>query len=228
MADILVISPHPDDDVLGCGGVIARHAAAGDLVTIAYLTSGESGSLDRGKEELREIRETEARNAATVLQAHRALFMRWPDGGLELKPQYVLKLTSLVREVRPERVYLPHAGESTLDHRAAHQLACEALRRAAGPWFQECPGIPWAVGEVFGYEVWSPLQDPSVFADVTPYYDLKLKALRSHKSQLARYPYDEAVKGLNRYRGAMGGGAVYCECFQVLKMAFRAGRDKES
>jgi N-acetylglucosamine malate deacetylase 1 len=222
--EILVFAPHPDDDVLGCGGAIAWHAGQGHRVTIVYLTSGESGSLEIPKLELGVIREKEAREAAAVLGAAKTMFMGWPDGYLEMKPEYLQALTALVREIKPRRAYLPHDAERVRDHAVAHQLAFEAVRRAGGPWFQECRGSsvrgPWAVREVFGFEVWTPIQAPSVFLDISAFMDLKLKALREHKSQLANQPYDEAVTGLNRYRGVMGGNCKYCECFQVIKAGF--------
>ncbi len=156
--------------------------------------------------------------------AAKTLFMGWPDGYLEMKPEYLKALTALVREIKPARVYLPHEGEKVRDHAVAHQLALEAVRRAGGPWFQECRGSsvegPWVVREVFGYEVWTPMQAPSIFLDITAFMDLKLKALREHKSQLACLPFDEAVTGLNRHRGVMGGNCKYCECFQAIKTGF--------
>lgn len=222
--EILVFAPHPDDDVLGCGGAIAWHTGQGHRVTIAYLTSGESGSLEIPKRELGVIREKEARGAAAVLGCAKTLFMGWPDGYLEMKPEYLQALTALVREIKPRRAYLPHDAEKVRDHAVAHQLAVEAVRRAGGPWFQECRGSsdggPWAVQEVLGYEVWAPMQAPSVFLDISAFMDLKLKALREHKSQLACLPYDEAVTGLNRYRGIMSGNCKYCECFQAIKTGF--------
>jgi LmbE family N-acetylglucosaminyl deacetylase len=63
----LVVAPHPDDDVIGCGGSIIRHIRRGHTVTVVYMTSGEAGSLVHPKEELRLIREAEAREAASLM-----------------------------------------------------------------------------------------------------------------------------------------------------------------
>ncbi|OGY22990.1 MAG: hypothetical protein A2172_03595 [Candidatus Woykebacteria bacterium RBG_13_40_15] len=67
------------------------------------------------------------------------------------------------------------------------------------------------------YEVWTPLQEVSYVEDISKFLDLKIKALEQHKSQLQDINYDEAIKGLNRYRGIMTGKGRFCECFQVLK-----------
>lgn len=216
---ILVFAPHPDDDILGCGGSIARHVQKGGRVKIVYLTSGESGSLDISKIDLGDLRESEARAAASLLGVEETQFLRWPDGYLAVQRTYLQILTSLIRAERPDRVYLPHSQDAVSDHLVTHQLVMEAVRRAAGPWYQECPGEPWQVGTVLGYEIWTPISAPGFSADISAYMDKKLNALREHRSQLAGYAYDDAITGLNRYRAVMNGRSQFCECFQLLKVA---------
>ena len=97
-------------------------------------------------------------------------------------------------------------------------MVVEAIVRASGPWFQECSGESWQVQTVLCYEVWTPIQEVSYAEDITEFINLKIEALKHHKSQIEEIRYDEAVKGLNRYRGIMTGKGKYCECFQVLKI----------
>jgi hypothetical protein len=70
---------------------------------------------------------------------------------------------------------------------------------------------------MLGYEVWTPMTRFQYVNDVSAEIEAKLAALREHKSQLANVPYDDAVRSLNRFRGAMTERGVYCECFEVLK-----------
>jgi LmbE family N-acetylglucosaminyl deacetylase len=214
---ILVFAPHPDDDILGCGGSIAWHVEQGDQVKIVYLTSGESGSLDIGKGELGLLREREARAAAQVLGVKETEFLRWPDGYLAVRPEYLRQLTSLIRAERPHRVYLPHSQDAVYDHLIIHQLVMEAMRRASGPWFQECPGEPWSVGTALGYEIWTPILSPGLSLDISAFMGKKIAALNEHRSQLEGLRYDEAITGLNRYRAVMNSRYEYCECFQLIK-----------
>lgn len=216
---ILVFAPHPDDDILGCGGSMAWHVHHGEQVKIVYLTSGESGSVDISKTALGELRESEARAAASVLGVEETQFLRWPDGYLAVERDYLQILTSLIRAERPNRVYLPHSQDAVSDHLVTHQLVMEAVRRAAGPWYQECPGQPWPVGTVLGYEIWTPITAPGLSSNISEYMEHKLTALRQHRSQLAGYAYDDAIAGLNRYRAVMHGRSQFCECFQLLKVA---------
>jgi LmbE family N-acetylglucosaminyl deacetylase len=116
---VLVFAPHPDDDVIGCGGSIAKHVDAGRGVAIVYLTSGEAGSLAHGRAALAAIREAEARAAAGALGVADLVFLRHPDGGLEAGPALVAELVRLLRARRPGLVYLPHGGDGGSDHQAA-------------------------------------------------------------------------------------------------------------
>jgi len=213
---VVVFAPHPDDEVIGCGGTIAAHVQVGDEVVIVYLTSGEAGSLAIPPDELKVVREGEARQGAEILRVNDLIFLRFPDGYLDFSPERICTLVELIRKKKPDVVYLPHAQETPRDHRVTHELAWEAVRRAAGPWFQDCGGEPWPVKYVLAYEVWTPIVSPTYYNDVTPWIDLKLEALRCHASQVSTVAYDEAVKGLNRYRGILSGTGDYCEAFQSI------------
>lgn len=214
---VAVFAPHPDDDVIGCGGTIAKHVMLGNEISIIYLTSGDAGSLELSKQELASLRERETKKAAGIFGVNDLLFFRMPDGYIEYTPQNLMALTSAIRQKKPDMAYIPHENDCHPDHKATYMLSVEAIRRAAGPWFQECGKNPWAVQSILAYEVWTPLQKISHIEDITDFMGLKLKALRAHKSQLKEIRYDEGIKGLNMYRGAMTGKGKYCECFDVMK-----------
>lgn len=214
---IMVFAPHPDDDIIGCGGSIARHTHNGDQVAIVYLTSGEAGSLRYRTSELAALREDEAHQAAGSLGAGPLFFLRYPDGYLEYSQAGLDDIVSLIRQFRPARVYLPHSGEAVPDHQITYLLVTEAIRRASGPWFQQGGLQPWRVPTVLGYEVWTPLATVGYSQDISDYITLKLEALRMHRTQLESIAYDEAVEGLNRYRGVMTGEGDYSECFQLIR-----------
>lgn len=215
---ILVVAPHPDDEVIGCGGSILKHRRQGHTVTIAWVTSGDAGGR-RPKAELARVREAESRAAAKMLGVKDLLFLGYPDGYMDVTPEALIRGINLIRAKRPDVVYLPHRSDATRDHLMTHQWMMECLRRAGGDLFPECPGEPWSVNTILGYEVWTPLADPTYVEDVTSVMTRKLQALRCHRSQIGLTRYDEAVQGLNRYRGAMTGKGNYCECFEVLRTA---------
>lgn len=216
--NILVFAPHPDDEILGCGGMLARLTSGGGMATVIYLTSGDAGSLAGDPGELANIREREARQGAAVLGISDLIFLRNPDGYLEYSRDNLIRLVRIVREKRPGLVLAPHAGEIHPDHRVTHELVMESIRRAGGAWFPECGTPPWPVSNVLCYEVFTPLTLATYVEDISDRLDLKLAALGEHASQTGSIAYDEAIVGLNRFRGVTTGKGRFCECFQVMAM----------
>jgi LmbE family N-acetylglucosaminyl deacetylase len=216
MEKLLIFAPHPDDDIIACAGTIAKNVQQGHPVSIVYISSGEAGSLSYGPEELTLIRETEARQAANLLGVTDQLFLHNPDGYITFVQEIMEALVSIIRAQQPTMVFLPHEGEDVHDHRQSYQLVMEACKRAAGPWFPAC-GQPWSVDTILAYEVWTPLSQYNLAVDISDFMQVKLAALREHKSQLSTIAYDEAVQGLNRYRGITSGVGQYAECFAIIK-----------
>src|SRR5260221_1428649 len=119
MSRVLVISPHPDDESIGCGGTLRKHAVERDEVRVVFLTSGEGGGHGRQADETVRVREQEARSAAAILGISIPTFWRGPDGALSVTHELVNRLHSDLVEWRPEVVYVTHPREMHRDHRAA-------------------------------------------------------------------------------------------------------------
>jgi N-acetylglucosamine malate deacetylase 1 len=202
MSRILVISPHPDDDAIGCGGTLRDHVVRGDEVRVIVLTSGEKGGHGRPPGEVAPLREREAEVAAAILGLDGVEFWRQPDGALRATRPLVERLRARLAEYRPELVYVTHPGEMHPDHRAAARL----VRLSAG-----------AVGPpiVRMYEVWTPLPRMDDVIDISDHIEVKLDAIRAHKSQCDVLRFDESARGLSRYRGEMHSwpGGDYAELF---------------
>ena len=226
---VMVTAPHPDDEVLGCGGSIARHVDAGRQVFVLYLSSGERGSPDRPPAQAGPLREQEAAEAMRTLgvPAANLLFLRFPDGGINpaLLDQVGAVITAL-RELRPELLYLPHPEDASFDHRAAFLLCWRATAMAGSRNFREWGTSPHWVPAVLGYEAWSPVREPAYLEDIDGALDRKLAALACYRSQAAgakgegQATHVGAPAGfLSGFRGATTTGG-HREAFMVL----RAGR----
>ena len=218
MQHVLIVAPHPDDDIIGCGGSIAKHCKAGNQVTIMYMTSGDAGGIHYSREELATLREEEAQKAANHLGVNNLIFLRLADGYVEFNRENLIRITCILREIKPDIVYIPHSQEANRDHRITHQLLLEACQRAGAPFFPECGTQLWGIATILGYEVWTPIQDVYYSEDISEFMDQKRAALQIHVSQLEYYRYDEAIKGFNRYRGIMTAGCDYGECFTLPKI----------
>lgn len=211
MTRVLVISPHPDDESVGCGGTLRKHVLAGDAVHVIFLTSGEKGGHGRGEAETARIREQEARDAAAGLGLAEVEFWRGPDGALRATGPVVARLVDKLGVLSPRVIYVPHEHESHPDHRAAVRLVRQALGRvgAAGN------GQP----VVLMYEVWTPVQRIDHIEDITGQIDAKMKAIRTYKCQCEVLGFDDAFLGLARYRGEMHcwPEGHYAEVFKKMK-----------
>ncbi len=221
--DIAVIAAHPDDEVLGCGGTIARHAAFGDRVHILILAEGATSrdpapaSADRDKE-LAALR-LAARDAAGILGAALVEFGGLADNrmdGVELLD--VVKIVeSFVSEIRPRVVYTHHAGDMNIDHLVTQRAVSTALRPLPGanlcsllyfevPSSTEWGSVPCGLPFV-----------PQWFENIEPFLDRKLAALRAYHSEMRAFPHPrsyEHVEALARVRGATVGLAA-AEAFML-------------
>jgi LmbE family N-acetylglucosaminyl deacetylase len=204
---VLVVAPHPDDEAIGCGGAVLLHRRRGDPVRVVFLTSGEGGVPSLPPEEVIALREREAAEAAQILGARGLDFLRLPDGGLQENVERAAAALARVLAGHPvDLIYLPHPAESHPDHEAALPIVRAALGALAGA---ELP-------QLRGYEVWSPMTHPDWVEVISEVMDEKLRAVRCYGSQLALCRYDEAVRGLNCYRGIMNGGGCFAEAYQYL------------
>ena len=200
--NVLVVSPHPDDESIGCGGAIAAHVEEGDQVSVLWLTSGEAGvgQLDHGA--ARAIREAESLAAAAVLGVAHHRFLGLPDGELETSMSAATEaITAMIDDLGAGIVYAPHRDENHPDHVAGCNAARDGIAASQ-------------VGSVlYCYEVWTPLAWFDVVRPIDDQIRRKLDAVACYASQLEHYRFDRAVEGLAAYRGALAGGCDYAEVF---------------
>ncbi len=209
MKNILVISPHPDDESIGCGGTLRKHIMEGDSVEVIFLTSGEKGGHGRTEEETIMVREKESQNAAAILEISKIEFWREPDGAFSADEKIITRLWQKINDSKPAIIYVPHEREEHPDHQAAALLLSETIKR-----------LPDTISkpQVWMYEVWTPIQKMDHIVDISEVIDIKLLAIRAYESQCSELAFDEAILGLNRYRGEMHSwpGGDYAEVFKAI------------
>jgi LmbE family N-acetylglucosaminyl deacetylase len=205
MPGALVISPHPDDESIGCGGTLRKHVLGGEPVHVIFLTSGEAGGHGRPADETRRLRESEAQDAAAILGLTSIEFWQQRDQGVTAARPVVERLAETIDRLQPHVLYVTHDREMHPDHRAAVRIVDRALRL-----------VGRSRPRVLMYEVWTPLQDIDHVEDISDVIDDKVKAVRAYRTQCDAMRFDEAVLGLNRYRGEMHSwpGGPYAEIFK--------------
>lgn len=215
---VLVVSPHADDEVLGCGGVIAKHVAAGDEVRVHVVTKAIPEIFS--EEYMVNVR-------AEALEAHRRLgvtetvFTDFPAPVLDQTPGYQIanSIAATSADWNVDTVYVPWRGDIHSDHRAVFDAAMVAFR----------PVSRAAPSKILAYETLSetewalPFGDtyfkPTCYIGIEGHLDAKIDAMRAFESQLREFPSSrsiDAIEALARLRGATVGVRA-AEAFVVMR-----------
>lgn len=181
----LVLAPHADDEVLGCGGAILAHVDAGCPVKVVIATDGAFGLEGEARTAVAELRRAESRAAARLLGYGEPVFWDYPDQGLAYGERLVHDILAAAQGC--DLIYAPSVHEMHPDHRALGMAAVEAVRRLG------------AQVRLAAYEVGVPLP-PNVLLDITASADRKRAAIACFASQLERQDYGRHIEALNRFR----------------------------
>jgi N-acetylglucosamine malate deacetylase 1 len=217
MARILVVAPHPDDEVIGCGGSLIKHARAGHAITLVTIGARMSSPIEHDLTEADYLEEERA--AQRVLGISKHIELKLPGRTLSADPELIVHLMRALRAERPDVVYLPHGEESDLDHRRASEATVEALWMSQSAYFDDSGPKAGGPKLVLGYEVWTPLQRYQYVEDIGDSIEAKVRAMSCYRSQLRHSPWDRAVHGLASYRGVTAQGGGYAEVFSILNLA---------
>jgi LmbE family N-acetylglucosaminyl deacetylase len=216
---VLAIVAHPDDEVLGAGGTLARHGAEGSEVHIVFLADGVSARGD--DKPAVERRAKAARLAASLLGAREPEFLGFPDNRLDALDllDITRALEQVVKKVEPNTIYTHHAGDLNIDHTLCHRAVLTACRPLLGSTVRHIYAM-----EVPSSTEWaSPhLADafmPTRFVDISATQEIKRRALEAYGEEMRAFPHPrslEAVNALAVWRGASV-GLISAEAFMVVR-----------
>lgn len=217
---IVVVAAHSDDEALGCGGTLARHAAAGDDVHLVFLADGvtsRSGASEAGRIE----REAAAARAHKCLGVRSVSYLAFPDNRLDSVPllEIVQRLEETLAPLAPEVIYTHHHGDLNVDHRITHEAVMTACRPLPGG----------TVREIYAFEVMSSTEwrgpgmvpfAPQLSVDISAYLDTKLTALAAYQLEMRPAPHSrsiEHIRALALHRGHSA-GVHAAEAFMVVRV----------
>lgn len=214
---LLVLAPHPDDEVIGCGGLLAQHLRERRKVRVVVFTDGgeaAEGATDR--EAYRTMREDESRRGLRALGGAAPIveFLRFPDRRLdEHRHDAARHLVRILRDFRPDLITVPSPIEIHPDHEALARLFCEVV--------QSDPSLfaELALAQVAFYEISQPLR-PDTLVDISDVADVKFDAIAAHASQTAIRDYVAFARGLNAYRAmTLPPPARFAEAYSVTGLS---------
>lgn len=229
MKTVLVVAAHPDDEILGVGGTVAKHVAEGDKVFAIILGEGQTSRGDSREEISQEVVEELHKNtleSAKAVGFEKVFFENFPDNRFDQVDllDIVKAVEKKVRELRPEIIYTHYSGDLNIDH----QYTARAVLTATRP-IGDCP-----VAEIYAFETLSssewnfdysaqPAFCPNVFVDINKYYHKKEEAMNCYVSELCDFPHPRSLEGmavLSRTRG-MAAGMQRAEAFMLIRKVVR-------
>lgn len=222
MKTCLIVAPHADDEILGCGATIAKLAAEGYDMYVLIVTNASIGAPElytaQGIEKVRR----EAKEAHSILGVKDTFFMDFPAPRLDTYPSYKIsmEISKLIEKLKPDIIFIPNLGDLHMDHAVLYRACLVSAR----------PINNNSIKEIYTYETlsetnWAPQQGdqafvPNVYVDVTTYFIKKMEALKCFKHQTKLFPHCrslEAIEALAKYRGCTI-GKIYSEAFMVERI----------
>ncbi|NNJ90786.1 MAG: PIG-L family deacetylase, partial [Gammaproteobacteria bacterium] len=210
--NVLVVAAHPDDEVLGCGGTLAKHAANGDDVFVLILGDGVTSRpiLESEVDEQTMGRRNKARQAAKTLGIRAPEFHSYPDNRMDSVDllDIVKHIEAMIHRVMPEIVYTHHASDVNIDHRVVHDAVITAVRPQPGHcvkkllFFEVLSSTEWRPGKSMA------TFSPDYFVDISESVEHKLQAVSCYEDEMREFPHPrslEACLHLLKWRGATVG-----------------------
>jgi LmbE family N-acetylglucosaminyl deacetylase len=215
---VLVVGAHPDDEILGAGGTLARHVLRGHQVHAVVVSEGASS---RYPAEMLGTLEKQARRAAETIGFVSARLCDLPDQRLDMVP--LIELTQLVEavvtDVRPHVVYTHFPGDVNADHGVLARAVWTACRPYGQPQLRRFAVFETPSSTEWAWPIGGAGLKPNLFVDVTETLELKLAAMRCYESELRDYPHPRSIRALTE-RAAYWGSQVGCplaEPFRILR-----------
>jgi len=213
--NILILAAHPDDEVLGCGGVIQYYTSRKDNVYVCVVTDGSSSQYQG------DIKKAQAKDQQTLrvqkfLGIKEFIRLDFPDMKLDTIAHIDInrKLENVINQIKPSIIYTHSSTDVNLDHILVYQSTKVVTR----------PGKPF-LDQVYSYEVLSSTEwsrdnpfNPNTYFDISSYIEKKVKAFNLCRTEIRPYPHPrsaQGVKSLAKYRGIQS-GFKYAESFQLI------------
>ncbi len=219
--NVLIIAPHADDEILGCGGIMAKYQQENTDVFVCIVTNGHLGAPELFKKEGTEKVRSEALSSHQYLGVKKTFFLDFPAPRLDTIPSYKLsiEIEKVIRENQITDLFIPHRGDIHKDHRITYESALVSARPINGN----------PVTRIIAYETLSetewaaPFGDdafiPNIFYDISDFIEKKKKAFQFFTTQAKEFPHPRSLKNievLSNFRGATI-GVHNAEAFMLIR-----------
>ena len=220
---ILIVAAHPDDEVLGLGGTIAKISGE-HQVYVAILGEGVTSRFPHRSEAnsaLVEELQTDARAVAKLLGVTTIVFEGLPDNRFDQLPllEIVKRVERLIEDLRPVTIYTHHPGDLNIDHVITFRATLTATRPVQGCPVKDVYTFEVPSSTEWGFECLAPGFRPSVFVDISGTIETKIRAIQTYSSEMRPFPHPrspEALRAIARRWGSVA-GVDYAEAFELIR-----------
>ncbi len=224
--NILIVAAHPDDEILGAGGSIAKHVQAGDTVYALILGEGQTARFenrqDAGAELLEELH-GDTKRSAEVLGIKDVFFENFADNRFDSVDllEIVKAIEKRIKELQPTIVYTHHKGDLNVDHQRTYQALLTATRPMQGQPVKEIYTFETVSSTEWNFAYGDMQFAPNVFVKLTDeQFEKKLRAMEEYRSELCEYPHPRSLEMLKATAVRWGGvtGGHYVEAFEAVRI----------
>ena len=229
--NVLIIAAHPDDEILGMGGTIAKHTSQHDNVTIIYMATGITARKEPAEYEIKSIPkkiqekwqqeieklQQDARKSAKLLKVKTVKFFDFPDN--EMDGIHLLKVVKVIEKeikiAKPDRIYTNHYGDLNVDHKVVSNAVLTACRPSS-----------FLVKEILCFEVLSSTEwsypynfSPNYFSNIEKHLTKKVNAMKLFKSEIKKFPHPRSLENIRSVAARWGSvcGFKAAEAFEMIR-----------
>ena len=221
---VLIVAAHPDDEVLGCGGTMARLTREGHDVFIAILAEGMSSRYahreDAAPQQIKDLH-AHAQQAAHKVGAKELILCQLPDNRLDTVPllDVVKTVEQLVDRFHPEVIYTHHPGDLNVDHGVVHRSVLTATRPMSGQCVREVYAFEVPSSTEWAFQRLEPSFHPNVFVDITDSLETKIAALSCYDTETRKFPHPRSPEALRAIATRWGSvvGLPAAEAFELIR-----------
>lgn len=222
--NVLIVAAHPDDEVLGCGGTIARLAQEGHSTFIAILGEGITSRYsqrDEADHSLIEALHERGRDAARIMGVNDVFMYDLPDNRFDTVPLLdIIKIVEgLIEKLQPQVIYTHHGGDLNVDHVLTHRAVLTATRPITGQIVKEILAFEVPSSTEWGFAQFQPVFRPTVFVDIADSLERKIEAMQSYESEARDFPHPrspDALRAIAQRWGSVA-GLQSAEAFELVR-----------
>jgi len=220
MKKVIIISSHPDDEVLGAGGTLLKHKSNGD--DLAWLIVTSMIKDDKQSEDTINKRKKEIKKVSKMIGFSNVYELNYPTMGLQSHSmnEMIPEISRIFLDFKPEIIYVMNRSDAHSDHRYTFESVLACTKSFRYPFIKKVLMYECISETEFAPQLHERVFIPNYFVDITPFFHKKIEIMEVYKSELGEHPFPRSkrnIKALATFRGATI-GVEYAESFQIIKI----------